>query len=160
MAGAGPRYAMRLRQLSKSPTLTLVVIFSLALGIGANSAIFTLVDAALLKSLPVKNPQALRVINWSNQGWPQALCNWMTGDSNGDPNGRMEGSSIAARVYRELAHKQNGFASLIGFSDSDMVGVASENRAAEQFKLQYVSANFFGALRCSSPVGARIFAGR
>jgi predicted permease len=134
-----------LRQLSKSPTLTLVVIFSLALGIGANTAIFTLVDAALLKSLPVKDPQALRVINWSNQGWP-ASCNGMTGDSDGDPNGRMKGSSIAARIYRELAQEQNGFAALIGFSDADTVGVATGSRAAEQFKLQYVSANFFGAL--------------
>ena len=135
-----------LRQLSKSPTLTLVVIFSLALGIGANSAIFTLVDAALLKSLPVKDPQELRVIQWSNEGWPQALCNWMTGDSNGDPNGRMEGSSIAARIYRELGREQNGFASLVGFSDAGMVGVAGRNRAAEELKLQYVSANFFEAL--------------
>jgi predicted permease len=142
-----------LRQLSKSPTLSLVVIFSLALGIGANSAIFTLVDAALLKSLPVKDPHALRVIQWENKGWPEALCNSLTGDTEGDPNGQMQGSSIASRIYRELVRQQSGFASLIGFSDGDMVGVATRNRPAEQLKLQYVSANFFDGLGVSPRLG-------
>jgi hypothetical protein len=62
-----------LRQLRRSPALSLVVIASLALGIGANSAIFSLVDAALLKALPVRDPQSLRLIEWTNQGWPDPL---------------------------------------------------------------------------------------
>jgi predicted permease len=48
-----------LRTLSKSPAFTLVVISSLALGIGANTAIFSLINAALLKMLPVRNPEQL-----------------------------------------------------------------------------------------------------
>ena len=48
-----------LRTLVKSPPFTLVVIASLALGIGANTAIFSLINAALLKMLPVKNPEQL-----------------------------------------------------------------------------------------------------
>ncbi len=135
-----------LRQLRKSPTLSLVVILSLALGIGANSAIFSLVDAALLKPLPVRDSQELRVIQWTNRGWPEALCSMLTGDTSGDPNRQIQGSSIAPGVYRELAREQKGFASLIGFSDIDAVGVAAANRPAEQFKLQYVSANFFRGL--------------
>src|SRR6478752_1931379 len=51
------RYAAR--QVRRSPGFSLAVIVSLALGIGANTAIFTLIDALLLRSLPVQDPQGL-----------------------------------------------------------------------------------------------------
>src|SRR5207245_5549979 len=51
------RYAIR--TLIKTPAFTLVVILTLALGIGANTAIFSLTDQVLLRLLPVKNPQEL-----------------------------------------------------------------------------------------------------
>ena len=55
------RYAADLRfgirQLRLNPTFTLVSVLSLALGIGANTAIFELIDAVRLRALPVANPQ-------------------------------------------------------------------------------------------------------
>jgi predicted permease len=66
------RYGLRI--LRRSPAFTLVAVASLALGIGANSAIFSLVDRVLLKSLPVRDPARLVLLDdgsWTNPIWEQ-----------------------------------------------------------------------------------------
>src|SRR5260370_40087768 len=62
--GQDLRYAMRM--MRKSPGFTAVTVLSLALGIGANTAIFTMIDAIFLKLLPVKDPQELVQIDVGN----------------------------------------------------------------------------------------------
>src|SRR5258708_7426864 len=52
------------RTLRKAPLFTLVAVFSLALGIGANTAIFTLINQLILEMLPVKHPEELVLMNW------------------------------------------------------------------------------------------------
>ena len=61
-----PNIRLALRTLFKSPFVTLVAILSLALGIGANSAIFSLFDQMLLRPLPVPNPEEL--VNFKSPG--------------------------------------------------------------------------------------------
>jgi putative ABC transport system permease protein len=65
------RYAIR--QLRLNPGFTTVAVLSLALGIGANTAIFQLVDAVRLRSLPVQNPQELAYVDFKDgsmrSGW-------------------------------------------------------------------------------------------
>ena len=73
------RYAFR--SLRKTPLVTLVVVASLALGIGANTAIFSLLDQVILRSLPVEKPEELVLLST-----PRAFKsgNMSTDDSGGD----------------------------------------------------------------------------
>jgi len=58
------RPALRRADAHQTQRPTVIAILSLALGIGANTAIFSLVDAVLLKSLPVKDPERLVQLKW------------------------------------------------------------------------------------------------
>ena len=62
-----------LRQVGRTPALALAVVLSLAIGIGANTAIFSLVDAAILRPLPVHDAGALRIVVWTSDAFPHGI---------------------------------------------------------------------------------------
>ncbi|HUI42293.1 MAG TPA: ABC transporter permease, partial [Terriglobia bacterium] len=135
------------RTLRKSPGFTAVAVATLALGIGANTAIFTLVNAVMLKSLPVANPQQLYRLGDNNN------CCIMTGDTQ---NG---GSWVlySYPLYHDLRDHTAGFSQLAAFQPfvSDLsVRLSGVSAAAEPYSGEFVSGNYF------SMFGVDAFAGR
>lgn len=141
-----------LRGLGKAPGLVAAVVVSLTIGVGANTAIFSLVDAAILRPLPVKDPGTLRILEWTNKGFPEGVHN-VNGEVRPVAGGRIRGSSVGASVYRRLVREQTAFEALIGIADFQPVAIGVDGLAAEQVGLQYVSANFFQGLGVTPVVG-------
>jgi predicted permease len=136
------RYA--LRQFRKAPGFTITAVLTLALGIGATTAIFTLVHAVLLKSLPVTRPEQLvRVGNEEN------CC----------VNGGMQDnwSLFSWEQYRQFKEQTSGFEELAAFqAGSSLLGVrrSGSPKLSESFRGEFVSGNYF------STFGIPAYAGR
>jgi predicted permease len=146
-----------LRQFVKTPMITAAVVLSLAIGIGANTAVFTLLDAAILKPLPVPDPDRLVVIEWTNADGFPAFVSGISGTSGNTPDGGMRSSSISAPVHRALASDATGFDAIVGIGGAEQVSAALGSTSAEPVDLQYVSANFFQALGVSPVLGRPFF---
>jgi predicted permease len=135
------RYA--LRQFLKTPGFTITAILTLALGIGATTAIFTLIHAVLLKSLPVARPSELIRI-----GDNENCC----------INGGMQDnwSLFSTEQYREFRDHTPGFASLAAFQAGRyQIGVRRQgsDHASEPFGAEFVSGNAFDTFGISAWMG-------
>src|SRR5262249_19573282 len=76
------RYGFRV--MRKNPGFAAVAVLTLALGIGANSAIFSVLDSVMLAVLPVRDPQQLLLVNWTSSDWP-AIVEDLEGTNRKDP---------------------------------------------------------------------------
>ena len=132
------RYA--LRQLRKSPGFTFTVVLTLALGIGANAAVFTLFDQVLLRMLPVQNPQQLVRFNW-------------TGGYSGGASifGGHIGDYVSYPMYKDLRDKNQVFSGVVAV-DRANVGVSWNNQAEDE-DAEIVSGNYFDVLGLQPVLG-------
>jgi predicted permease len=135
-----------LRQSRKNPGFTAVVVATLALGIGANTAIFSLIDALMLKSLPVQNPQELVLLKWSAHKKPD----FHNSSSYGDCDTRFTdvdttSCSFSRPFYDDLRAHADAFSAITAYGggiELDMSG----NGAASIMHGQIVAGNYFDAL--------------
>ena len=131
------RYAWR--TLLKNPGFALVAIISLALGIGANSAIFSLVDSLLLRPLPV--PHAWQLV---------AVQSQVRGESLG---GLLEYSPLSYPDYIDLKKKANSFSGLTA-SEYSPFGFTSEKNVLPKMKYGVLaSGDFFRVLEVRPVLG-------
>src|SRR6266404_5122905 len=106
-----------LRMLRKNPGFTAVAVFTLALGIGANTAIFSVLDAVMLQTLPVRNPQQLVLVNWTAKDWPGVLED-LEGTNRKDPNLGWIGEPVAYPVFEALRTRSTTMSEVLAFSSN------------------------------------------
>jgi predicted permease len=119
------------RMLLKQPGFTLVVVITLALGIGANTAIFSLIDAVLLKTLPIERPEQLLFID--NVG------------------ARGGGGSPPYPCFEQFRNQNQSFTGISAFSTFD--SRIKIDGQLEPVKGQYVSGNYFTLLGVKALLG-------
>jgi predicted permease len=138
------RYAWR--QLRQSPAFTLTAILTLALGIGANTAIFTLVHAVMLKSLPVTNPSEIYRVGANDK-----CCTW---------NGTMDDWSIFSYpLYQYLRDHTPAFEEMAAFSTNNpslSVRRSGATALAYPYIGEFVSGNYFSMFGLQASSG-RLF---
>jgi predicted permease len=148
------RYAFRM--LRRAPGFAAVVVISLALGIGANTAIFSAIDAVMLRMLPVEDPQRLVMLEWHASKWPQKYVEDLEGSSFGNEHDGQSSYSFTYPQYQQFKNHNNVFSSTFAFAaNSDAVNVGIDGRA-ESAVVQGVSGNYFAGLGTQAVIGRTI----
>ncbi|WP_419807049.1 ABC transporter permease [Terriglobus sp.] len=126
------RYAVR--QLRRAPGFTMTAVLTLALGVGANSAIFSLLDQALLRSLPVRSPKQLVILQGTGKMWQGR-----TSGHGGDVQ-----LLFSYPMYRDLRDHAPALQGLVA-TTSVPVGIQQGDTSSAE-DAEFVSANYFNVL--------------
>ncbi len=143
-----------LRTLAKTPVLTAIVVVSLALGIGANTAIFSVVNAVMLRMLPVQEPTRLVLLNWSSKDWPEKVVEDIEGSGGKDPKtGTYSGYSLPSATFEYVRAHNDVFSSTVAFAaNTEEVNVGLDGRA-DTAEVQGVSGDYFDGLGVRPLIG-------
>ncbi|MDQ3173458.1 MAG: ABC transporter permease, partial [Acidobacteriota bacterium] len=125
------RYGIRM--LAKTPGFTLVAVLSLALGIGANTAVFSLLDAVMLRSLPIENPE--RMLDIATQ---------VAGD---EPH-----LDFSYPLYTGLRDGNQTLSGIVAYTDRNLGLTAGDQ--TERIRGEIVSANYFSVFGVQPAMGS------
>src|SRR6185437_7092634 len=146
--GQDLRYPARV--LRRSPAFAAVAILSMALGIGANTAIFSLINAVMLQSLPVRNPERLAMI-----GDPTRY--------NALSNGGGRADLFSYPFYERFLERNRVFSAVYATGRSEHLNViapgASAGQATETPRGRFVTGNYFSVLGVPALIGRTFTAG-
>jgi macrolide transport system ATP-binding/permease protein len=145
------RYAFRM--MAAQPLFTAMAVLSLALGIGANTAIYSFMDAILLRALPVSKPESLMVLNWHSRGKTSPpVAHSMNGGWSSDPKLGFTSGIFPYPAFELLRAGVNSpaagnpvFSSLFAFNGAGQLNLLIRGQA-DLANGQYVSGEYFSGL--------------
>jgi putative ABC transport system permease protein len=134
-------FRFSLRQIRRSPGFMITAVVTLALGVGANTAIFSLLDQALLRSLPVREPEKLVILSATGKAW----------QGHSSDHGSGVEKSFSYPMYRDLRDHSAVFDGLIATAPTD-IGI-TRNGASDMAYAEIVSGNYFSVLGVPAAYG-------
>jgi len=151
------------RQLRQSPGLTAVAVLSLALGIGANTAILSLIESTLLRPIAVKHPERLRLLTWHEQrgGWVPPNLGYLSPafgviyEQRDAPDGGLLHTDFPPPLYREFSRNRAVLESLFAFKELGRVTAVVDGNA-EPANCFLVSGEFYRGLEVAPVIGRAI----
>ena len=146
------RYA--LRAMLSSKLFTAMAILSLALGIGANTAIYSFMDAIMLRAMPVGRPGELAIVNLRVKG-DATVMHSRHGSSYREPGGGFTSPNYPYPAYEFLRDNNHVFSSLFAYARAGRLNVVADGQA-ELGQAEYVSGGYFGGLELAPATGRLI----
>src|SRR5438105_3115021 len=136
------RYAFR--TMAARPLFTVMAVLSLALGIGANTAIYSFMDSILMRAIPVRDPASLVVLNWRAPKEGKVIHSF-SGSSFGDPQHGVTSGNFPYAAYELFAAGTPVFSHTFAFSGAGRLNLQIRGQAGLASG-QYVSGTFFTGL--------------
>src|SRR5580765_7342795 len=145
------RYA--LRSLLRRPGLAAAAIVTLALGIGANVAVFSVVDGLLLRELPVRDPSSLGLLTWASREWPTIVQDLEGSSRKDEATGMTWTTSFSYPAFEAFASQSREFSRTFAMMANDpSANVQIAGRGASAVT-RFVSGSFFDVLGVHAEAG-------
>ncbi|MCG6922986.1 MAG: ABC transporter permease [Acidobacteria bacterium] len=155
MSGLGHELRYVLRVLRRSPGFTLIAVLSLAIGIGANTAMLGVVRTLLLNPLSVERPQELKLLAWSREGDYRVNAVGETSYPDSDTGAPLR-SNFSYPIYQALRDAAPSDVDLCAFAFLRSVSVALENQPAFAAGGALVDGHYFSTLKIPMALGRPI----
>ena len=141
-----------LRLLAKNPVFAVVAVLTLALCIGANTAIFSVINTVMFKPLPVRDPNHLMLLEWTMRSDPKIHSSSSYGDCDNQRQGAAPHGCSLSKPFLDEVREQGPFSSLAEFAGGGQMTVSGIGRV-HRANPQYVSGEYFRALGVGAALG-------
>ncbi len=146
------RYGVR--AMAGNRLFTAMAVLSLALGIGANTAIYSFMDAIFVRSLPVQHPEQLIVLRWHSTG-RSGVVHGVNGSMFRDGKSGSISPNFPFAAYQMLRESKDVVSTLFAYAQARQIDVVARHQADAERGL-YVSGNFYGGLGVRPAMGRLI----